>query len=348
MVGVLQEAGEDLHHPRVELSLVGRQRVPVLHVRVVAREFGVLGDQAQLLLTGECSLPVGVPAVVEGALVLISPLLGDVVRGMLRPGREVQEERLVRRHLLAVGDERDRLVDQILGQVVALLGRLLRLDPMVVVRQFRVVLVRVAAEEAVIALEAPAERPPRVRAGGGDLVCRGQVPLADSVGVVALTAEDLRQEAVLERDVAVVSGKAGRHFGDRGHVVRMVVATGEHARPARGAECGRVHVLVAQAVGREGIDVRRPDGTAVAAELPVPRVVDDDEQDVRGTFPGALRFGPCLRRLIECPTDDPWKRGPGPVFLERHGGLPFPLSAGVAAARSMLVRTGRSWFTPTA
>ena len=42
MVGVLEEAGEHLHHARVELALVGGQLVPVLHVRVVARQLGVL------------------------------------------------------------------------------------------------------------------------------------------------------------------------------------------------------------------------------------------------------------------------------------------------------------------
>ena len=42
VVGVLEEAGEHLHHARVELALVGRELVPVLHVGVVAREHRVL------------------------------------------------------------------------------------------------------------------------------------------------------------------------------------------------------------------------------------------------------------------------------------------------------------------
>ena len=128
MVGVRQEAGEDLHHAGVELLLVGRQRVPVLHVGIVAREFGVLRDDAQLLLPREHLLAVGIPAVVELALVLVRPLLGHVMRRVHRAGAEVHEERLVRRDLLGVGDEADRLVHQVLGQVVALFRRLLGLD----------------------------------------------------------------------------------------------------------------------------------------------------------------------------------------------------------------------------
>ena len=42
VVGVLEEAGEHLHHARIQLALVRRQRLPVLHVRIVARELRVL------------------------------------------------------------------------------------------------------------------------------------------------------------------------------------------------------------------------------------------------------------------------------------------------------------------
>ena len=112
-------------------------------------------------------LAVGVPAVVERALVLVGPLLGHVVRRVRRAGAEVQVERLVRGDLLGVGDELDRLVGQVLGQVVALLGRPRRLDLVVVVDQVGIPLARVAAEEAVVALEAAAERPAVIRPGRG-------------------------------------------------------------------------------------------------------------------------------------------------------------------------------------
>jgi hypothetical protein len=100
-----------------------------------------------------------------------------MVRGMGRTEAEMQIEGLLRVGLLAVGDERDGLVDQILAQVVALLGLLRRLDLMVVVDEIGIPLARVAAEEAVEALEASAERPAVVRARGGLLVARRQMPL---------------------------------------------------------------------------------------------------------------------------------------------------------------------------
>ena len=43
VVGVAEEPREDLHHAAVEPALVGRQRVPLGHVGVVARELRVAG-----------------------------------------------------------------------------------------------------------------------------------------------------------------------------------------------------------------------------------------------------------------------------------------------------------------
>ena len=135
--------------------------------------------------------------------------------------------------MLGVGDEPDRLVDQVLGEVVALFRRLGRFDLVVVVDQVGVPLAGVAAEESVEPLEPAAQWPPVVRADRGFLVARGQVPLADHVGVVAVFEEDLREEPVLHRHDAVVAGVSGGEFGDRGHAVGVVIAAGDDAGPAR-------------------------------------------------------------------------------------------------------------------
>ena len=251
VVGVREEPGEDLHHPRVQTPLIVAQRIPRRHVRVMARQLSVLRDDPELLLACEDLLPVGVPTVVEGALVAVGPLLRHVVRGVRRAGAEVQVERLVGIDLFGVGDELDRLVGEVLGQVVALLGAPRRLDLVVVVDELGVPLARVAAEEAVVALEPAPQRPAVIRPGGGLLARRDQVPLADHVGVVAVRQQHLRQEAVLERDQAVVARVAGRHLGDARHPVAVVVAAGDHARPARRAQRRRVHVVVAQPIGGE-------------------------------------------------------------------------------------------------
>ena len=137
VVGVAEEAGEDLHHAAEQPARRLGQRVPVGDVRVVPGELGVGGDDPELLLRGEDLLPVGVPAVVELPGVPVRPLLGHVVGGVRGPEAEVQVEGLVGVDLLGVGDELDRLVDQVLGEVVALLRRRRRLDLVVVVDQLR-------------------------------------------------------------------------------------------------------------------------------------------------------------------------------------------------------------------
>jgi hypothetical protein len=90
--------------------------------RVDRRKAGVLRDDAELLLAREGAFPHGLVAQVEAALVLVDPLLGHVMGRVARAGRVVQEERLLGRDRLRVLDELDRLVGQVVGEVVALLG----------------------------------------------------------------------------------------------------------------------------------------------------------------------------------------------------------------------------------
>src|SRR5262249_1044142 len=47
VVGVFKEPGKDLHHSDIKFALVGRERLPVLDVRVVTGELRVLGNYAQ-------------------------------------------------------------------------------------------------------------------------------------------------------------------------------------------------------------------------------------------------------------------------------------------------------------
>ena len=229
MVHVLAEAGEHLHHSRIEFALVRRQLRPFLNVRIVARELGVFGHDAELFLPREHLLAIDVPALVELALVFVRPFLRDVMGRMVRARREIEEERLVGSDLLQVGDEADRLVGEIRREVIAFLRSFRRLDLMIVVDEVGIILVGVAAEEAVVALEAAPERPAVVGAGGADLLGRRQVPLADAIGGVALLQQHVRQKAVLERDRAIAAGIAGRSLGDAGHRVGMMIAAGQNA-----------------------------------------------------------------------------------------------------------------------
>ena len=218
VVGVRDEPGEHLRHAREEALLVAGQRVPRTHgvehrpglavgtralglaVRVDRRQLGVVGQQAELLLARQDLGADRLVALVELALVLVGPFREHVVRGVPAPGREVHEERLVGVDDLGRLDHADRLVGEVLREVVALLGRAGRVDLAVVLHQVGVPLVRLAAEEPVEALEPAPERPAALVRGEVALLTRREVPLPDAVRVVPALDEHLGDEPVLERD----------------------------------------------------------------------------------------------------------------------------------------------------
>ena len=127
-VGVLGEAGVGLHEPGRDPLLGLVELVPVRHALGPRRELGRLGHDAELLLPGQRRLALGVPAGVEPAGVLVAPLGRDVERRVRRAEGDVGEERPVGRDRLLVLDPGDRLVDQVLGEVVAVLGQPVGLD----------------------------------------------------------------------------------------------------------------------------------------------------------------------------------------------------------------------------
>ena len=119
-VGVVLEARVDLHLPRVELLRGVVERVPRVEEIGPLGQLRVLRDHAELLLPLEDLLADLVPALVELALVLVRPLLRDVVRRVGAAGRVVEEPRLLR-ILRADGVQPlDRLVRQVVREVVRL------------------------------------------------------------------------------------------------------------------------------------------------------------------------------------------------------------------------------------
>ena len=240
------------------------------------------------------------------------------MRGVRRAGAEMQVERLVRGDLLGVGDELDGLVGQILGQVIPLLRGARRLHLVVVIDQVRMPLAGVAAEEPVEPLEAAPQRPPVERPGAGLELRRQQVVLADHVRAVAVGQQHLRQEPVLERDLAVVTRVAGGELVDRRGRVRVVVAPGDDARPRRRAQRRGVHVRVQQPARGQRVQVRRRDRAAVTAELPESGVIQHDEQHVRRARRRAQRPRPGRARVVGRPADHTRECPPRLVFHYWH------------------------------
>ncbi len=251
-VGVTEEPGVHLGHPSEQRLLLGRQGVPRprdvqdrerLAVRtrpgvgradrVERRQLGVRRDEAHRLLAGQRLLAQRLVALVELTLELVDPRLRGVMRRVTCARRVVQEERLLRRDRLGIADELDRLVGQVLGEVVALLGRLRLVDGVVVVDQLGIPLARLRAQEPVPPLEAPTTRPVASRRRQVHLVLRTQVPLAHHVGVPAPLTEDLGERAVLRRDRAAGVREPDRRLGDARHAVARVIATGQQTRPGR-------------------------------------------------------------------------------------------------------------------
>ena len=271
VVGVRQEPGEHLHHPRREPARIGDSESQSGTSGSCRDSSASAGMMPSSFCRANTRSPVGIPAVVELAGVPVGPLLGHMMRRMRRAGAEMQVERLVRCDLLGVGDELDRLVRQVLGQVVALLWRPRRLDLVVVVDQVRVPLAGVTAQEAVEALESrgPAAsgrtvRPPIRIPRAADGTCR---PCRCCSRAAAASRTETRSRTGSGRcspGYPVASSLIARHG------VRMVITPGDDARSRRRAQRRGVHVVIQQAPRGQRVDVRRRDRAAVTAELPEP------------------------------------------------------------------------------
>ncbi len=212
--------------------------------------------------------------------------------------------------------------------ILAALGRdARRLDLVVVADQVGIPLAGVAAQKAVKALESAAQRPPVERPGRGLELRRQQVVLADHERAVAAGQQHLGEEAVLERNSAVVSRVTGRELVDRRLRVRVVVAAGDDTRARRRAQRGGVRVRIQQAARGQGIQAGRGDRAAVTAELAVAGVVEHDHEHVR-----AARRGPQRRPATPGTTLAPSGRS--------RRGTPIPARIRSAPCRPVRARSG--------
>ena len=248
-VGVLLVAGVDLHLPRVQLLRRVVERVP-RRERVGPRgQLGVLRDDPELLLPLERPLAQRVPPVVEPALVLVRPLLRDVVRGVRAAGRIEHEPRLLGVLRADPVEPLDGLVGDVVGEVVlpAVLALRRHADDRVVHRDDRVVLPGGAGQEPPPVVEAPRLRPVVERAGRALDVVRGQVPLPEPAGDVAVLLQDARQPRAAPRLRRRVAGERAGVLGDRAEPDAMLVPPGEQRGARRRAHGGHVEAVVRHA-----------------------------------------------------------------------------------------------------
>ncbi len=282
VVGVLEKACVDLHlASKDRLEVVGNL-VPGGNLLVPRRQLCLGRHDAELLLAGEDLLAQLVPALIEPALVLVGPLLRNVVWRVGSPRREVDEERLVGHERLLRADPRDRLVGHVLGEVVALLGRLVGLDRSGSFVDRGVVLVRLAADEAVEVLEASAAGRPRVeRTERARLPDRNLVALAELRCRIAVHDQRLRERSAGVRPQRVVAGRRRRELGDDAHSDRVMVATGEERGSGRRAERRRVEAVVLETLSGETLGRRCAARTTECARSCEADVVQQDDKNVR-------------------------------------------------------------------
>ncbi len=234
------------------------------------------------LLPGEGLLAQLVPAVVEFALVLVSPFLRHMMGRMRRARREIGEEGLVRHQRLLLADPVDRLGGHVIGQMIALFGGFLRLNRRGAFVQRRVVLVRLAADKPVEVLESPAAAGPCVeRTHGAGLPDRHFMALAELRGRIAVELEGARKRGAGVRQNRVVARRRGRNFRDAAHTHRMMVAAGQHRLTGRRAERRRVEPGEPEPVGAKLLEVRGMARTAEGAGSAVADVVDEHDEDIR-------------------------------------------------------------------
>ncbi len=291
-IGVGEEACVDLHHASGHPPLVVVHSVPVGNVGGGRRQLGAGFDDPE----GDLALQRGpaplLPAGVEASPVGVAPLRGDVVRGVAGAQGEPYQEGPLGLVAAQLAHPGDRLVRQVLTQVVAVVRGARWVDVGVVADQLGGPVVGVPAEKPVVVLEPLAERPVLERARRGPLVAGGQVPLPDREGRVALCTQDLGEGAGLVGDACRVAGEVHRKVGEHADADAVVVATREQAGAGGGAHRGGVEVGEPDPSLGEPVDRRGGDVGAVAAELSEPDVVQHDDHDVGGARSvGALRYG---------------------------------------------------------
>ena len=247
-VGILREAGENFHLARVQFLFGVAERIPG-RVRIGSgRQLGVRRDDAEFLLALEGPLAVLIPAVVELALVFVSPLLRDMMRRMGGAGGVIDEPRLVGVVRADGVQPLDGLVGDVVREVVELpVFALGDAENRVVLGDDRIVLAGGAGQEPPPVVEAPGLRPVLEGAGRPHLAARRHVPLAEAAGDVAVLLQDAGQRSATPRPCAGVAGERSRKLGDAAHAHAVMVAPGEQRRPGRRAHRRHVEGVVGQA-----------------------------------------------------------------------------------------------------
>ena len=295
-VDVFEEAGEHLHEAPLEGPLLLGDVRPALHGVRARRQLGVGGYPPGGLLPGEDPFAVGVPAVVEGALILIGPFPGDVVGSVGGSGGPIHEERSVGCVGPMPAQPGDGVVGKVLGEVVVLPFR--RFDRIEILIQPGLPLRGFAGDEPVEVVEAvpggpTVEGPHGGRLGGGRVV-----PFAERRGAVAVMLQDFGDGGGVLADDPGIAVPVHRPFGDRARMHAVVIAPGQQRRPGGRTDRRGVKRVVADAILGYPPESRGTDLTADHIGQAETDIVEQNDDNVGGVVWQMPSLDPTLVRRI--------------------------------------------------
>ena len=195
----------------------------------------------------------------------------------------IHEERLVGREGLVLAQPDDRVVSEVLAQMVVVVAArgVGMFDVGRVAHQARLILRRLPGQKAVEVFEAVAGGPVIERAGGGRLFGRRVVPLAPRAGVIAVVLEHLGDGgAALWYGAHVAIPVIGK-LGDLTAGDAVMVAPGEQGRACGRTHGSRVEPVVGDPLFGDLVQGRSVDLAAVSRRLRGADIVDEHDENVR-------------------------------------------------------------------
>ncbi len=263
----------------------------------------VFRDDSHLAHRGEFLFAKDIPPGVVAAFILVD----DRVGSFERPVRGVVGEIEKKRRFVTIGflQKLERKVGVDIGRVEFAVGpvRVFRDGlPVALDLQFAVEPNVAFGEDLEIAVDmkvGPVEPVEPALLGQDALVLVTDMPFSTHQGSVARFAENLCQRGTAVVQAADVAGAlvAVNHVPD----ARLVgIEAGQQAGPRGAAPRRVVEIGVTQTTLREGIEVRGLDLTAEAAEVRIPHIVRQDQNDVGSSALAEFRCsrGLCFRARI--------------------------------------------------
>ena len=235
MVGVSHETSIIFHQSQIDRLRFRRLVFPGGKFRGARCELGTSRNDAQFQLPGMRQLSLFIPSVIELAFEHFTPLGRRMMRRVNRSSTEVTEPGLFRIRCADVSCPSNRLVRDVLGEVVTLFRSFRLIDGNRISIERWIVLMRFTLVESVKVLEPQACRPAIKWSGRTDVHLRSVVPLAEHRRGITVIAERLRDQTAALGNDAGVAWITRTAFRNHAGADRMVIASSQQRTTSRTA-----------------------------------------------------------------------------------------------------------------